>query len=346
MMRRFQIVIACFCGVAVFTIGAGSAVAWNSPGHMIIALVAYEQLDDATRTAAVELLRAHPRFHDHFESAMPREVRRGNHREQDRWIFAQAATWPDLVRDTKREGRSEASGIVNREDVREYSRPWWHFIDEPIYLDDEARRQIEHHLRVNLDRKPLQGPDDPDMNIIQAVKNSTRIVGDSTGENKTRAVHLCWILHLVGDSHQPLHSCALYSMRRFPDGDHGGNYLEIEHGWKLHGFWDDQIANDESYETLVRSAAALNQNRERVAEGKKAAGSLDVDRWVDESFDLAKRQAYTKEVLEKVANREGHTHLAPLDLSASYKANAENVAERRAAEAGFRLAALLKQILK
>ena len=54
----------------------------------------------------------------------------------------------------------------------------------------------------------------------------------------------------------------------------------------------------------------------------------------------------SEEVLEKVANREGHTHLGPLDLPESYKANAENIAERRAAEAGFRLAALLNQILK
>jgi hypothetical protein len=84
------------------TLVAGStAVAWNSPGHEIIALIAYEHLPDATRAKAVELLRAHPRFHDHFESFMPREISRGDVREKDRWIFAHAATWPDLVRTSR-----------------------------------------------------------------------------------------------------------------------------------------------------------------------------------------------------------------------------------------------------
>src|SRR5882672_10305548 len=88
--------------------------AWNSPGHEIIALIAYEHLDEATRAKAIELLRAHPRFHEHFESFMPKEISRGDVRDQDRWIFAHAATWPDQVRSAK--------GAVNREDVSTYSR--------------------------------------------------------------------------------------------------------------------------------------------------------------------------------------------------------------------------------
>src|SRR3954464_7789456 len=54
------------------------AFAWNSAGHTIVALIAYDQLDPAVREKAVALLRAHPRFRDHFEGAMPREVSRGD----------------------------------------------------------------------------------------------------------------------------------------------------------------------------------------------------------------------------------------------------------------------------
>jgi hypothetical protein len=50
-------------------------------------------------------------------------------------------------------------------------------------------------------------------------------------------------------------------------------------------------------------------------------------------------------VLEKVAAREGHTHLGSLDLSPAYKAEAEEVAERRAVEAAYRLAGTIKQML-
>src|SRR5882724_11766840 len=130
MRRRVSLPI---CGLFCAILAASRAHAWNSPGHEIIALIAYEHLDEPTRAKAIELLRAHPRFHDHFESFMPKEISRGDARDQDRWIFAHAATWPDLVRTSK--------GAVNRQDVSEYSRPWWHFINEPVFLNDDERRQ-------------------------------------------------------------------------------------------------------------------------------------------------------------------------------------------------------------
>ena len=122
------------------------------------------------------------------------------------------------------------------------------------------------------------------MNIIQALKNSAAIVRDKNAPKEKRAVHLCWILHLAGDSHQPLHSAALYTTHRFRSGDHGGNYLEYEHGWNLHGFWDEQISTDEPFETLRMLATDLDQNPKLKADGKKAAATLDPDKWIDESF--------------------------------------------------------------
>jgi hypothetical protein len=304
---------------------------------MIIALVAWEHMDEATRTKAVDLIRAHPRFHDHFQSFMPREVQRGNASEQGRWLFAHASTWPDLVRDAK--------GAVNRQDVSQYSRPWWHFIDMPVYLNDDERQQLERGLTVNLRRDQPQDRDDENMNIVQALKNSASIVRDASAPKELRSVHLCWILHLTGDSHQPLHSCALFTTHRFRGGDHGGNYLEIQHEWKLHGFWDDQISSEQPYKALLGLVADLDRNKSLAADGQKAATTLEADKWIDETYDLAKRYVYTQEVLQKVAAREGHTHLAPLDLPASYKADAENVSERRAVESGYRLAKAVENVL-
>jgi hypothetical protein len=335
MPRRIRLVVAtCICSVTL----ANTAAAWNSPGHMIIALIAYDQMNDATRAKALELLRAHPRFDDHFQSYMPREVARGEQRDKDRWIFAYAATWPDVVR--------EAKGGVNHQDVSQYSRPFWHYVNEPVFLNDEERRQLQGEIRVNRRRDPPQDPDDKEMNIIQALKNSARIVRDSSAPKESRGVHLCWILHLTGDSHQPLHSCALFTTHRFRAGDHGGNYLELQHDWKLHGFWDDQISTDEPYETLRILAADVGQNRKLQAAGKQAAATLDAGKWIDESFELANRHGYTKEVLQKVAEREGHSHLGPLDLTPAYKIEAEKVAERRSMEAGYRLAAAIEQMLQ
>src|SRR5262249_38395305 len=99
-VRRLR--FATFAAASFTTLLVSStAVAWNSPGHMIVALVAFDQLDDATRAKATELIRNHPRFHDHFERAMPSEVSRLSKREQNEWLFAYAATWPDQVREAK-----------------------------------------------------------------------------------------------------------------------------------------------------------------------------------------------------------------------------------------------------
>ena len=331
--RLAAIVLSCcFCLVG------SPARAWNASGHITVALVAYGQLDDATKAQAVELLKAHPRFREHFGFALEREVGRGTAAEQDEWLFAYASTWSDIVRDAK-EG-------VTRVDVQQYSRPWWHFINEPIFLNDTEGRRLALGLKENLRRDVPADHDDPNMNIIQAVKNSSRIVADTKAVAELRSVHLCWLLHLVGDAHQPLHSSCLFTASRFPEGDHGGNYLNIEHDYKLHGFWDDQVSTEQPYDTVRSLATAVARNMELAAAGKQAAAALDPGTWIDEGHELANRHVYTPEVLRKIAAREGHSHLGALHLPESYYADAEAVSERQAVVAGHRLAALLQKLLK
>jgi hypothetical protein len=305
---------------------------------MIVAIVAYEEMNEPTRAKALDLLRAHPRCEDHFEREMPREVQRLSDADKDQWIFAHSSTWPDLVRS---QGRN-----VTRDDVTKYSRPFWHYINQPVFLSDTERRQLEPQLKLYINRRPPEELDDELMNVIQAVKNSERIVGNASTPVADRSVHLCWITHLTGDSHQPLHSAALFTARRFRGGDKGGNDLAIEHDWPLHAFWDDQVCSEDEFTTLQILARQLHANPKQAEAGRNAAAaSLDIEKWIDESFELAISNTYTPEVLEKVAAREERTHLAPLDLPPEYRSNAESIAERRAAEAGFRLARLLEKLL-
>ncbi|MFO0789175.1 MAG: S1/P1 nuclease [Pirellulales bacterium] len=334
-LRHRLTVIALFIGTLATPM---ASVAWNSPGHMIIALIAYDELDPAARAKAIELLRAHPRFSQHFQGEMPREVSRGDQGEKDQWVFAHAATWPDQVRDAK--------GGVNHQDVTDYNRPWWHFVNEPVFLNDQARRELSREIQVNRRREPPQDSDDKNMNIIQALKNSERIVRDNKESKEKRAVHLCWMMHLAGDSHQPLHAAALFTAHRFRAGDHGGNYVEYEHRWDLHAFWDEQISNDEPYDTLRVLATDLNDNKKLQEQAKDATRSLDGGQWINESAALAKEFGYTADVLEQIGAREGHSRLGPLELSKKYRDDAEAVAERRAMEAGYRLAKKIEGMLK
>ena len=169
------------------------------------------------------------------------------------------------------------------------------------------------------------------MNVIQAEKNAAKFVGDANADKEQRAVSLCWLLHLVGDSHQPLHSSALFTTHRFRDGDHGGNFLAPDYAYKtfqggytLHAFWDDAISTDEPYATCRVLAYDLEQNKELAAAGEKATAKLDVGDWIDESHELCKMYVYTPEVKQQIAAREGHSHLGPLDLPPGYTTNAEN----------------------
>jgi hypothetical protein len=337
MNRRFVLAILS-TAVVCARLSTAPALAWNPSGHMIVALIAYDQLDDATKAKAIELLRSHPRFPDHFQHFMPKDVVKGSQAEQDQWCFAHAATWPDVMR--------EAKSVVTRDDVTKYHRGVWHYIDIPIYLNEDEQRQLERQVNQNLNRDIPENPDDPTMDVIQAEKNAARIVGDGHADPGQRAVYLCWLLHLVGDSHQPLHSSALFTTHRFREGDHGGNFLEPENGYKLHAFWDDAISNDEPYSTCRVLAYDLERNPVLTAVGEKATAKLDVGDWIDESHELCMQYVYTPEVKRQIAAREGHSHLGELDLSPTYKANAENLAERRAVEAGHRLAKVLEQLLQ
>ena len=42
------------------------------------------------------------------------------------------------------------------------------------------------------------------------------------GTDEEKAIYLTWLMHLVGDIHQPLHCTAVFR-EQFPNGDKGGN---------------------------------------------------------------------------------------------------------------------------
>lgn len=337
-MTLHRLQVALLALVPGLCLSAAPAVAWNPPGHMIIALVAYDSMDAATRQQALALLHAHPRYADHFGRSMEWEMKGGSDAEKEQWLFAYAATWPDIVRSA---GRN-----VTSEDVEKYSRPWWHFVDEPIFLSDAEEQKLAATVTFNRSRDLPVDADDPDMNVIQAIKNSSRIVGDKTAAAELRSVHLCWLLHLVGDAHQPLHSSALVTSRRYPGGDHGGNYLHYSHDFPLHAYWDSVISTEETYDTNRLLATELLLNAELATAGEQAAASLDPGTWIDEGCALAKKYVYTPEIMQKIAAREGHPHLGDLNPSPQYEGDAETVAERQAVLAGHRLAKLLTQLLE
>ena len=203
----------------------------------------------------------------------------------------------------------DATGGVTRGDVQQYNRPWWHFIDEPIFLNDAGAREAVLGVKVNLRRDVPEERDDLNMNIIQAVKNSSRIVADPTAKRELKSVHLCWLLHLVGDAHQPLHSSAIHEhavSRRRP------RRQLSEHRARL------QVARLLGRAGLDRGTVRNGPRRWPVASPRtpswrRRASSVRrrsiPARGSTKGHVLAKKFVYTPEVLAKIAAREGHSHL-------------------------------------
>lgn len=101
------------------------------------------------------------------------------------------------------------------------------------------------------------------LSSVEVIKNAVKVL--SSNINKTtaeRALFSRYLVHVVGDIHQPLHSVSLFN-ETYPSGDRGGNSLKITllngTAQNLHSFWDSgafRIQNDSWF--MVRPLSLQN----------------------------------------------------------------------------------------
>ncbi len=204
-----------------------------------------------------------------------------------------------------------------------------HFIDYPFSLDGTAL------------------PGTPAPNIVTALEEQVKILKTSTDKN-AQAQALRFIIHFVGDIHQPLH-CSSRVDKANPDGDRGGNLVSINITDKngnprttnLHSFWDGGIGSfppsgpnfaPPPLNQIPAAATRARAGNPATGAGVNLNAPMNFKGWSEESFALAKSVAY-----KGIEN--GSTP------NAAYKAAALKVANRRVAWGGYRLAALLNSIL-
>ena len=77
----------------LFLLFSPLAAAWNAAGHRLVAVIAWQQLSPANRDFVTQALGRHP-DHERWVSKA-RSVESGK-------IFAEAATWPDDIRNDPR----------------------------------------------------------------------------------------------------------------------------------------------------------------------------------------------------------------------------------------------------
>lgn len=307
------------------------------PGHALVAAMAYDRLDRPMQRRLVEILKAHPRYEEDFAAAMPEGLTSAEAR--DVWLLGAAANWPDLVK------RFERGSALSAK----YDRRLWHYITRPIFAgaaDEEALRSAVPSKRHRSTEWTGTEPR-ADLNIVQAIKWADAVLRSEQAPRPDKAVALCWLLHLVGDAHQPLHAATWFSKSKFPDGDQGGNRIRVKGGGTLHSVWDGSVAPEPSMAVAARKPDWLTPARElrrRHSVAVRLATSLVVEDWIDESYALAVTAVYTAAVRAQLARTvtkgEGR-----VTLSAEYRQRAQLIGERRVVRAGERMARMLRSIL-
>jgi hypothetical protein len=239
-----------------------------------------------------------------------------------------ASTWADDVRGDRKNGP-------------------WHYIDIPR----------------GAPRGSLEGFCGKEGCVVSAIVEQVAILKDQSANGAKRAEAVRYIIHFVGDLHQPLHSTT--------NADEGGNCVPLKyfrrephergHGFSpnLHSVWDTAILERDSegadpgeYAEMLEGTFAGS------IEGWQKAG-VHVDDWVWESHEYADSTVYAglapKIAIEpnvpvhsctddnNIGQRLLHQHIV---AGEAYQEEAAPVVERRVAQAGIRLAMILNDAAK
>ncbi len=156
---------------------------------------------------------------------------------------------------------------------------------------------------------------------------------------------LAFLIHFVGDIHQPLHAAN--------DADRGGNCVIVDSHSKerdLHAVWDTTIVRRLERDIDSGRPEATAHRLENTY-----AAERETDRWIPaddiawESKQVARAEIYDalQISIEPCAPATDTCSNVPgrvIELSASYMNHAETIAGHQLAKAGFRLASLLNGI--
>jgi S1/P1 Nuclease len=321
-----------FCVLTIVLVASSQAFAWSDAGHKIIASIAFSRLTEDERTTVVGMLTDHPRFSEDFYRKLTTDIAERPDGGQE-WIFQQASVWPDIAR-----------GF--RGDDAKYHHLTWHYINLPHFLNDADKVALTGHLKVNVSLDPPDKPTES-MNAIQAIRLSRAMLADRKGSRADRAIMLTWLFHLVGDIHQPLHSSALFSQHLFREGDRGGNRILTKQHGNLHSLWDSFPGGRVEFRHAHQEALKLMADPDLAKLGERSAAQLDEKDWLEESRELAVNVVYGPEVIGYLRNmdQEGAKELQPITLEADYLKAGGKVCNQRVVQAGYRLAAVLTQIV-
>jgi hypothetical protein len=313
MHRKSRYAVAALLLVVQFISLPAAVSAWNNTGHMVVAYTAYQNLTPDAKERIKKILRQHPEY-----STWVMGVEK-QWKDRDRSVFLIASTFPDMLKgdprfyDERTPPAEPPKPIPGYPDMQRHGD--WHFILTPYF-----------------DGVPVQnGYTVPEPNVVTKIEDITKILERAEVSEPQQAYYLSWLIHLVGDVHQPLHTVTRFSEAGAKD-DAGGNlFLINDEAGNLHRYWDDLLGS--SVDSNFISTFAEQIMSENKAEPTDSSSAVD---WKDESVRSAQDFVYSIKQPEM-------GYGAPA-IPTEYKTQATSIAHRRVAQAGYRLARVLNGI--
>ena len=269
------------------------ALAWGYEGHEVVADIARAELTPAVRAKVDAMLASDP------------DTLTGHD-------MASEATWADVYR-----------GHGHRETAA------WHFVDTEI--DGSADQDAACFGHPAPDQPASAGPAQ-DCVVDKVQEFSAELAAPGTAPPE-RLLALRYLLHFVGDIHQPLHAS--------DNHDRGGNCVLLSLGGQrtqtLHAYWDTGVVEafgSDPAQVAARLAAKISTAQRREWQlGNPAT-------WAQEAFQVARSVAYT------IGSPAGcQQDAAPVSLPAGYAERAQAAAAVQLERAGVRLGASLNTAL-
>lgn len=207
-----------------------------------------------------------------------------------------------------------------------------------MYADEirPIRRETApwHYVNIEIDSSGYDAVRDcpHDACVVAQIEHDEDLIGDASISKPIRAEALRFLIHFMGDLHQPLH-CA-------DNHDRGGNMVKVvfqgQQGTNLHAVWDTAVVEalgDPEVSVAARLASKIKQSdRESWSQGT-------VKFWANETWTVAKRAIYGSFPGSGAID-------APIILPSSYANGQTAVVALQLQRAGVRLASVLNRRLK
>ncbi len=305
MIRRFvrRNLLAFVAILLVFP--TASVYSWGDEGHQIIGIIAYTRLTPAVKKKVETLLAADK---DNLTAA----------------DFVSRATWADKYRDSDRSTTK----------IRYNATRNWHFVDIEI-TNGDTDSPCNHHPKLAPGTAASAGP--AQGCLLDKIEQFADELRSFATPEPEKILALKFLLHLVGDLHQPLHVA--------DNNDRGGNDVSVllSDGTQtdnLHSYWDNPLVQRLGNNPQTIGEALGKQITKAKADAWSKGTVTD---WAKESFRQAKSVAYNFTGVQQFTGDHG---ARGVHLNAVYDNRALPAVREQLSKSGVRLAAVLNNALK